>query len=428
MKPAIEVKGVSKSYIINHKNKASYHTLKDDLANVFKRPLGLANQVEGRNEEFWALKDISFEVPQGEIFGIIGRNGSGKSTLLKILSRIVEPTKGSITLRGRTASLLEVGTGFHPELTGRENVYFNGSMLGMSRQEISSKFDEIVAFSEVEKFLDTPVKFYSSGMYVRLAFAVAAHLDPDILILDEVLAVGDAGFQKKSLRKITETMEKGRTVLFVSHSMGAVQQLCTKGILLNDGHIDFIGNTDELTARYMELVRSIDTDEKVARTWQGKAKATNDYFTPRKMYLTDSQGKTVNDDLLHSQDYWINIEGQLLTDSKEFNLGYQVKNKNTRTTVYMTLTTDDPDQDKWPKLKKGSVKFMGKIPARLLNGGDYSLSLIASVHNKMWVYDPEDQNPTIEFAIKDPLHVSTYWIGSRFGQVAPLIEWKVTHD
>jgi len=199
--PVIKVSEVSKSYNINHQQKAQYNTFKDDFVNFLKKPVGGGSAHED-HETFWALKEVSFEVNKGEIFGVIGKNGSGKSTLLKILARIVDPTHGSIEMHGRVAGLLEVGTGFHPELTGRENVYFNGSMLGMSRQEISQKFDEIVEFSEIEKFLDTPVKFYSSGMYVRLAFSVAAHLDPDILILDEVLSVGDAGFQKKLINSI----------------------------------------------------------------------------------------------------------------------------------------------------------------------------------------------------------------------------------
>lgn len=248
-KPAIEVKNLSKSYIINHKDRASYKTIKDDFTSLIKRPFG---GLESHEEKFWALKDVSFEVAQGEIFGVIGRNGSGKSTLLKILSRIVQPTNGETNMRGRVASLLEVGTGFHPELTGRENIFFNGSMLGMSKKEIEKKFDEIVAFSEVEKFIDTPVKFYSSGMYVRLAFSVAAHLEPDILILDEVLSVGDAAFQKKSLNKILETMNDGRTIIFVSHSMDSVQQLCTRAMLLNKGQVEIIGDTKLVTEKYLE--------------------------------------------------------------------------------------------------------------------------------------------------------------------------------
>src|ERR1035441_3462969 len=203
-------------------------------------------------EDFWALKDVSFEVKRGEVVGIIGRNGAGKSTLLKILSRITEPTSGRVHLKGRVASLLEVGTGFHPELTGRENVFLNGAILGMSRAEIRQKFDEIVAFAEVEKFLDTPVKRYSSGRYVRLAFAVAAHLEPEILIVDEVLAVGDAQFQKKCLGKMkAASRSEGRTVLFVSHNMGAIQSLCSRAVLLSLGRITFEGKVQDAVSYYM---------------------------------------------------------------------------------------------------------------------------------------------------------------------------------
>ena len=202
-------------------------------------------------EEFWALKDVSFEVKQGEVVGIIGRNGAGKSTLLKILSRITEPTEGSVRIKGRVASLLEVGTGFHPELTGRENIYLNGAILGMSKVEIRAKFDEIVAFSEIEKFLDTPVKRYSSGMYVRLAFAVAAHLEPEILIVDEVLAVGDAQFQKKCLGKMGDVARSGRTVLFVTHTMTAVQALCNRTILLECGSVSLVGEPSPVIAEYL---------------------------------------------------------------------------------------------------------------------------------------------------------------------------------
>jgi lipopolysaccharide transport system ATP-binding protein len=202
-------------------------------------------------DDFWALKDVSFEVKQGEVIGIIGRNGAGKSTLLKILSRITEPTEGMVRLKGRVASLLEVGTGFHPELTGRENVFLNGAILGMTRREIIARFDEIVAFAEVEKFLDTPVKRYSSGMYVRLAFAVAAHLEPEILVVDEVLAVGDAEFQKKCLGKMKEASKAGRTVLFVSHNMAAVQGLCMRGLLLQSGQITFDGSPGDAVKHYL---------------------------------------------------------------------------------------------------------------------------------------------------------------------------------
>ena len=250
--PAIRVENLSKRYRITGGEKARYRTLRDTLSEAVRAPLRRLNR--GTTEDFWALKDVSFEVQPGEVVGIIGRNGAGKSTLLKILSRITKPTGGRVTINGRVGSLLEVGTGFHPELTGRENVYLNGSILGMSRREIASKFDEIVAFAEVEKFLDTPVKRYSSGMYVRLAFAVAAHLEPEILIVDEVLAVGDAGFQKKCLGKMQEVGQQGRTVLFVSHNMAAVEQLTELAVLLHVGEVLATGGSSEVIRRYQENV------------------------------------------------------------------------------------------------------------------------------------------------------------------------------
>ena len=250
----IQVENLGKKYIIGHQQQEHYTSLRDVIANSAKGLLKTCqnpkSKIQNSKEEFWALKDVSFEIKQGDRVGIIGRNGAGKSTLLKILSRITEPTTGRIQIKGRVASLLEVGTGFHPELTGRENIFLNGAILGMSKVEIKRKFDQIVAFAEVEKFLDTPVKRYSSGMYVRLAFAVAAHLEPEILVVDEVLAVGDAAFQKKCLGKMKDVAGEGRTVLFVSHNMGAIESLCERGVFLTKGHINFLGNTKEAITRY----------------------------------------------------------------------------------------------------------------------------------------------------------------------------------
>ena len=248
MKPIISVEGLGKSYTIRHEGQTNYKSLREE---IFKLPKRLLQRNNQNQEEFWALKDVSFDVMPGDRLGIIGRNGAGKSTLLKLLSRITEPTTGRITLRGRVASLLEVGTGFHPELTGRENIFLNGAILGMSRAEVRSKFDEIVDFAGVEKFLDTPVKRYSSGMYVRLAFAVAAHLEPEILIVDEVLAVGDAEFQKKCLGKMEEVGRAGRTVLFVSHQMGMIEKLCPRTMLLQNGNFQCIEESDRVILKYL---------------------------------------------------------------------------------------------------------------------------------------------------------------------------------
>jgi lipopolysaccharide transport system ATP-binding protein len=255
MKRAISIENLSKCFRVSHQtHRQRYRTLRESLTELASAPLsrlrGMANG-GATAEDFWALKDVSFGVKPGEVVGIIGRNGAGKSTLLKILSRITKPSEGHVAINGRVGSLLEVGTGFHPELSGRENIYLNGSILGMKHEEIRGRFDEIVEFSGVERFLDTPVKRYSSGMYVRLAFAVAAHLEPEILIIDEVLAVGDMQFQQKCLGKIGEVAKSGRTVLFVSHNLGAVSRLCHTGIYLADGRIKFAGGINAAVNAYM---------------------------------------------------------------------------------------------------------------------------------------------------------------------------------
>ena len=247
MKPILEVHQLAKKYRIRHQA-GGYLSLRERMINAFK--FG-----DSKSEDFWAVNDVSFEVQPGESIGIIGRNGAGKSTLLKILSKITPPTKGKIITRGRMASLLEVGTGFHPELTGRENIFFNGSLLGMKRREIEAKFDEIVDFSGVEKFLDTPLKHYSSGMQLRLAFSVAAFLEPEILVIDEVLAVGDAEFQKKCLGKMEDVSKSGRTILFVSHNIGAIKNLCSKGIVLQNGRMIYSGDIETASNIYLNPVR-----------------------------------------------------------------------------------------------------------------------------------------------------------------------------
>ncbi len=268
MKNAIEIKNVGKKYNITHQ-RGGYVSLRDVITNILKNPFKhakhKAKKALGRieKEEFWALKDVNLTIKKGEIIGIIGSNGAGKSTLLKILSRITPPTTGEIKLNGRVASLLEVGTGFHPELSGRENIFLNGAILGMTKKEIVERFDDIVEFSGIEKFLDTPVKRYSSGMYVRLAFAVAAHMEPDILVVDEVLAVGDAEFQKKSLGKLDATSKtEGRTILFVSHNMAAIQRLCKKTILLEKGKVVMFDETEKVINRYIAEIGSRGTETK----------------------------------------------------------------------------------------------------------------------------------------------------------------------
>jgi len=267
----IRVENLSKKYVLSHQQQGnSYKTFSGAMTNAAKSLAAAFSyrakkDLDSTKEEFWALKDVSFEIKQGDRVGIIGRNGAGKSTLLKILSRITEPTKGAIRVKGRVASLLEVGTGFHPELTGRENIFLNGAILGMSRVEIQRKFDEIVAFAEIDKFLDTPVKRYSSGMYVRLAFAVAAHLEPEILIVDEVLAVGDIKFQKKCMAKMQDVGKEGRTILFVSHNIQAVYELCSQGVLLNRGKVESVGEPKDVIEKYLSAQDEVVTSDSASQ-------------------------------------------------------------------------------------------------------------------------------------------------------------------
>jgi homopolymeric O-antigen transport system ATP-binding protein len=258
MRPIIKVEAISKRFRIQPREAPSvrYPTLRESMVKVMRSPFAHLRNKGVRDDTVWALKDTSFEVMPGEVLGVIGPNGAGKSTLLKVLSRIIEPTSGRVELYGRVASLLEVGTGFHPDLSGRENVYLNGAILGMRRREIDTKFDEIVAFAEVEKFIDTAVKHYSSGMYLRLAFAVAAHLDPEILIVDEVLAVGDASFQKKCLGKMDDVTRSGRTVLLVTHGLGMVTQHCKRALLLNGGRIIKSGSAKDVVDHYSAMCGS----------------------------------------------------------------------------------------------------------------------------------------------------------------------------
>lgn len=322
----IKVEGLGKKYTISH-NKESYVTLRDTMASGAKTFVQKAihrSSTKVTREEFWALKDVTFDIKRGDRVGIIGRNGAGKSTLLKILSRITEPSSGKISLKGRVSSLLEVGTGFHPELTGRENIYLNGAVMGMTRSEINKKFNEIVAFAEVEKFLDTPVKRYSSGMYVRLAFAVAAHLEPEILIVDEVLAVGDAQFQKKCLGKMEEAGKGGRTVIFVSHNMAAVQRLCNVCIHLDKGKIINFGPVNEVVETYLigdssSVSSSVDLTPSIFH--RNSLEESKLKFT--KIAVTNNNG-VLKSSLSLTEPFRIKIEVSLLSKVEDFVVGYSV--------------------------------------------------------------------------------------------------------
>jgi lipopolysaccharide transport system ATP-binding protein len=315
MSSIIEVENISKQFIIGHEANERYTTLRDEISKRAKDFFSFSNRETRRKQHaskeiFFALKDVSFRIEQGDRLGIIGRNGAGKSTLLKILSRITEPSSGKIKIKGRVASLLEVGTGFHPELTGRENIFLNGAILGMSRTEIRRKFDEIVAFADIEKFLDTPVKRYSSGMYVRLAFAVAAHLEPEILIVDEVLAVGDMEFQKKCIGKMEDVSKnEGRTVIFVSHNMGVIKTLCNNGILLVNGLVSEIGSLDLIVPKYLNSSSEFRNVEYVHREGGEIFKITN-------VNINETKGAMVK--MLSEINFQIDFDAYNFRDDAEF--------------------------------------------------------------------------------------------------------------
>ena len=389
MIPIIEIDNLYKKYKIGEKQR--YYSFRDTLVDLAKAPFKQKNKI--KNNAFWALKDISFSVMPGEVIGIIGRNGAGKSTLLKILSRITPPTKGEITLRGRVASLLEVGTGFHPELTGRENIYLNGAILGMKRVEINDKFDEIVEFSGIEKFLDTPVKYYSSGMYVRLAFSVAAHMKPDILIIDEVLAVGDAEFQKKCLGKMEEvTQKERRTILFVSHNLIAIKSLCTKTIWIDNGKIKMIGNTDKVVNSYShENDEFKDDNHPVIFSQTDRSKE----FIFNKIWITNNKGTIVNK-IPHNEDFNINLEFDVQKETSSVEISIVLKNTN-GVNVTLTSLSDSFNGKNYP-FKKGRYITIAKIKNNFLMPDTYTIR--ASAHER-GVRDIDKYEDAMKFKIID---------------------------
>jgi lipopolysaccharide transport system ATP-binding protein len=427
MSPVIVVENLSKKYIIGHQKQERYTALRDVLANGAKRfayklihPFA-AQENDPTHEEFWALKDISFDIQQGDRVGIIGRNGAGKSTLLKILSRITEPTTGKVKIKGRVASLLEVGTGFHPELTGRENIFLNGAILGMSNAEIRKKFDEMVAFAEVEKFLDTPVKRYSSGMYVRLAFAVAAHLEPEVLVVDGVLAVGDAEFQKKCLGKMSEVGSEGRTVLFVSHNMNAIEQLCKAAMLLDRGEIrHFSADVREVVKEYLFGTHGGRT---VGHWLNSGGEFSNPWFKPLKFQITDEQGNGIVMPVRNDQEIWVTLEAEITELDPALTIGYAIYTDD-GTPLYWSYQTDEAER-KWPRLEKGTCTLRSKIPSRLFNEGDYRLELLGGLHYREWLFEPGKSVPSITLQIRGGLSDSPYWMVRRPGILAPAVGWEV---
>jgi len=409
----IKVENLSKKYIIGHQQEGRrYVALRDVISEgtkslvkgIFKPSVG-----NGKTpyEEFWALKDVSFEVKQGERIGIIGRNGAGKSTLLKLLSRITEPSEGRINLKGRVASLLEVGTGFHPELTGRENIYLNGAILGMTKVEIKKKFDEIVDFAEIEKFLDTPVKRFSSGMYVRLAFAVAAHLEPEILLVDEVLAVGDAQFQKKCLGRMGDVSKEGRTVLFVSHNMTALKSLCNRTILLNKGELIKDGETRCVVNHYIQNIGS----DVLEQVWENPETAPgNDKVRfHRAAIVIDLK----HHDNIIRVDTPLKIEFEFWNFISDIELNFSLHFYNAEG---LLIFNSGSEAHIYPQ---GLVRGVCYIPGNFLNDETYSIMIMVVRDTSVGIFHMYD---ILRFEVKDTERKSA-WYGKWEGVVRPYFKW-----
>ncbi len=420
--PAIRVENLGKRYRMGQRE--PYRTLRDVLSNVacahtrHRRPTGGAperGQPDSGNGHVWALREVSFQVAQGELLGIIGRNGAGKTTLLKILARITEPTEGQARIRGRVGPLLEVGTGFHPELTGRENIYLNGAILGMTKAEITRKFDEIVAFAEVGQFIDTPVKRYSSGMFMRLAFSVAAHLEPEILLVDEVLAVGDAAFQKKCIGKMSDVAREGRTVIFVSHNMGAITRLCERGIWLDNGAVRLTGPTEEVVAQYLSLGES----GKAEFSASPSATLGNDSFALRAVRVRNDRGLIVST-IDVRQSFFVEIEYELAQPMPGLRVGFRLLARDG--TVVFSSTDRDGDALQDVHRSPGIFLSRCEIPGEFLNKGQYAVSVgidIPMVQSILFV------DNAVSFFVEATGSVVGSIADNRLGVVCPLLPWTV---
>ncbi len=417
---SIHVQGLSKRYTIGAAQERP-DTLRDLLTNQAHKIGQLFSKNSAHqptNTTIWALKDISFDVKKGQALGIIGRNGAGKSTLLKILSRVTDPTEGYGELRGRVGSLLEVGTGFHPELTGRENIFLNGAILGMTRKEIEARYDEIVAFSEVDQFIDTPVKRYSSGMYLRLAFAVAAHLEPEILVVDEVLAVGDADFQRKCLGKMSDVAQQGRTVLFVSHNMSAIQRLTEESLVLEKGRILMRGPSGEAVDFYLNRGLSRQGE----RYWEAdEVPSTAEPFRPLAIRVLDKSGQ-VSESLRSVEPITIEIAYQLSQEVTGLRVGYYLMTTRGEP-VFTSFDTDSSELfNAYPSRAKGTYTSRCVIPANTLNEGRFLLGINASSYHIRRYFQDEQ---ALSFSVDASGAPGTHWPEPRPGSVRPVLEWTI---
>ena len=415
---AVRTVNLGKEYQIGVQQE-KYRTLRDTLTNAVMRPFrAMRGELPDETKSLWALREINFEVKKGQVLGIIGHNGAGKSTLLKVLSRVTEPTTGYVELHGRVGSLLEVGTGFHPELTGRENIYLNGAILGMKRREIERKFDEIVAFSEVEEFIDTPVKRYSSGMYLRLAFAVAAHLEPEILVVDEVLTVGDAEFQRKCLGKMGDVAQEGRTVLFVSHNMSAILRLTEEAIVLNHGRMVLRASSAEAVDYYLSAGHANAGE----RFWKAEEiPESSAPFRPIALRLRDARGE-VAETLRSTESASVEFEYELDAPIKGLRVGIYLHTMR-GDPVFTSFDTDDPGMfETYRTRPAGRYISRCTLPADFFNQGRYTLSVNASAY-RIRRYFQEER--ALEFNVDPSGAPGMQWSEPRPGVIRPRLAWTI---
>ena len=418
MMPMIEVQGLGKSYAMLQPGEKWSGDFADIAADALHRLMHGQLFRRRKHEIFWALKDLSFSVQPGEVVALAGHNGAGKSTLLKVLSRITSPNEGSALIRGRIGSLLEVGTGFHPDLTGRENVYLAGTILGMRRQEVAARFDEIVAFAEMEAFIDTKVKRYSSGMYLRLAFSVAAHLSTEVLLVDEALAVGDVNFQRKCMGKMGQIAGQGRTVFFVSHSVSAMRTLCTRGILLDHGRQVMDGDIETIVQAYLAHGAKVSD---LGNEWTNVTdNFRNPFFQPLSLRLFDEDAPGTPS-FQYGSRIVAEIEGKIETSAPDLNIGLVVSTPE-GTEVFRTFLRDTPALVE-TRLEPGNHSFRVGLPCRILNEGDYRIEIIAL--HKQWILEPGKGNPSLPLAIHGGFGTTPYWIQRRPGTIAPELGWSI---
>ncbi|HOV06826.1 MAG TPA: ABC transporter ATP-binding protein [Anaerolineaceae bacterium] len=412
---AIRVEDVGKQYNIFKETR--YTTLREKIVETVKSPIKTLINPTG-SEKFWALRNVSFSLDHGQVLGVIGKNGAGKSTLLKILSRVVEPTEGWAEIHGRVGSLLEVGTGFHPELTGRENIFLNGAILGMKRTEIEKKFDEIVAFSEIEKFIDTPVKRYSSGMYMRLAFAVSAHLEPEILVVDEVLAVGDAEFQRKCLGKMSDVASEGRTVIFVSHNMSAIQRLTQECIILDQGRMVLRARTPEAVDYYL----TNDFSASGERRYAPSDVPSGAYpFKPLAVRVRNRAG-VITDSMLSVEPITIEVEYELDSDITGLRVGIYLMTSRGEY-IFTSFDTDDPEKFQSLSVRKaGHYVSRCTIPADTFNEGRFVIGINASSYMVKRYFSDER---AINFSVNATGAPGMHWVEVRHGPLRPRLDWRI---